>query len=303
MLTVEQWNERVIAMESGRIMDRGTLTKVEPYERDGETYYSFTVGGWGISGKAIDGAPEPKVGDDIVVYGQIGYRAWGIDINGQPLFFMTLAEREAEREAEIARMDREREERFEQERDRLDDDYEALPASLKARIDRFRAGNPNFRKDFEGYEMAGLNGAVELAEACTDPAFGEMLQSLGFKVPSDKVQGKSSYEWTPEDGVEWENTPYNRWRAAMASNTKINGYQYQWEAERLPKLAAADSGNLHGYAMIIARFLLAAQGYDPSIPSEDGIRLLEQYHGAMVPLVGCEAYGCTHTPVEEPAEA
>jgi hypothetical protein len=57
------------------------------------------------------------------------------------------------------------------------------------------------------------------------------------------------------------------------------------EAQK-PALGEGHSGNTHGFAMRLARHLLV----DPE--------LVVSEHGALTPLVGCEAYGCPH-PTEE----
>lgn len=54
----------------------------------------------------------------------------------------------------------------------MDVDYENLPDAFKKRIDRFRANNPDFRFEFESYELFCCMEAVKIAE----------IELLNFKI-------------------------------------------------------------------------------------------------------------------------
>lgn len=285
-LTTEQEYQRWAAIVANQVVRRGAITEIKTYGEDGKTIVSFTMDGWGFGAPLPEGAEMPKAGDQVVVYGEIGRPIWGVDINGAPFFFKTTAEREQERQDMLAKMDVDRRERFEANKTQMDTDYDGLPEVLRRRVDRFRAGNPNFREEFEGYEVAGLKGAVAAWRRCMKDAFGDELKAEGVKVPTADEREKPTYEWSEGSGtLDWENTPENRWLALISLSTKINDYNHRLEERLVPELAEADSGNLHGFALRMAKWLV-----------EGNEEALVYSHGAMVPLVGCVKYGCTHEP-------
>lgn len=111
---------------------------------------------WGSTGTGFhlpDG--EIKVGDTIRIYGsaQLGGRRHGWALNGKLVEWRTPWERLVERVSWLAQYDRDKRERFAKERVQMDARYEALSPKLKARIDRFRSEQADFRIDSEGYEM------------------------------------------------------------------------------------------------------------------------------------------------------
>lgn len=108
--------------------------------------------GWSTD-KADDGAPEPKVGDRITIYGSLGRPIWGIDINGEQVYYKTGEQMHQERLALIAQHDEEKRQRFEIESAQLDEQYGALLPIFQRRIDRFRQTDPNWRVEYEAYEM------------------------------------------------------------------------------------------------------------------------------------------------------
>lgn len=62
-----------------------------------------------------------------------------------------------------------------------------------------------------------------------------------------------------------------------------------WESQKVlvPDLSDGHSGNTFGAACMLARLYLEQP------------ELVLKQHGALTPLVGCEAYGCKHTSIEE----
>jgi hypothetical protein len=114
----------------------------------------------------VQGA-EPKVGDTVRFYGsaQLGGSHHGWALNGEVVEWKTPWERFAERIRWLADYDRRKRENFARSRADLDAKYEALPAPLKARIDRFRRESPTFRVESEAYEMAAVGDAPKIAKA------------------------------------------------------------------------------------------------------------------------------------------
>lgn len=112
---------------------------------------------------------EPKVGDIVTLYTQGFSFIRGIDLNGQQLFYKTDAQLEAHRIKENYRIEKEKEERFAENKEKMDAQYDALPEVFRKRIDRFRSNNPDFRKDYEDYELFCCEQAVLIAETLKTP--------------------------------------------------------------------------------------------------------------------------------------
>lgn len=142
----------------------GTITEVTPYSEGGGWSVAFDEG-W-ICG-VRDVGREPQVGDTLTVYGQFGYQFHGQALNGTVLWYLSPAEEAAERERAQAEQDDRRRAQFEAQRAELDADYDALPPTFRERIDKFRATNPDFRWQFEAYEMMCCRDAVQIATYCS----------------------------------------------------------------------------------------------------------------------------------------
>ena len=67
---------------------------------------------------------------------------------------------------------------FEESRESMDAQYEALPRIFRERLDKFRRNNPDFRWKYEPYELFVCEEAVRIAEELETPdevvAFGKM---------------------------------------------------------------------------------------------------------------------------------
>jgi hypothetical protein len=218
-----------------------------------------------------------RVGDEVTVYFHRGSFVLGMDLRGERLWLQSERETNAEQLLRSARYRREKHETFLRQRDDLDAQYEALPVVFKARIDRRRANNPDFREEFESYELFCCTEAVKLAERA------EFAASVGL---SDEVQEfwgdeeklklaayPSSESWSDpgDDRLRWL-----FWTDAL--NSKAYGYNYKRSVE-VTGLSDGHSGNTHGASYSLARLYLVAPE-----------RVPDQY-GALAPLVGSEAYG------------
>lgn len=131
---------------------------------------------WSISTKEGSGfmirkkwGVEPKVGDIVTLYTKGFSFIRGIDLNGQELFYKTDAQLEAHRIKEKIRMEKEKEEKFVKNKERMDAQYDALPEVFRKRIVRFRSNNPKFRQDYEDYELFCCEQAVIIANALKTP--------------------------------------------------------------------------------------------------------------------------------------
>lgn len=168
---------------------------------------------------------DPKVGDDFTVYGQIGYSFHGQALNGEVLWYKTIEQEEAERQAWLANYEAEKRQRFADNLAQMDADYMELPDAFKRRIDRFRAKADDFRWESEPYEMFCCMQAVILAKwAMEDGA-------------------------TPDQAIE----KIDAWNSI---NSKENDppYDYKAQAEAAPTgWSDQHSGNTHGGAISLAK--------------------------------------------------
>ncbi len=113
-----------------------------------------------------DSAIPPQVGDVIRIYGRgFGYAVRGLFINGQEVYYRTPVEEESHRQEMLRVEQQKRRAAFEANRTILDARYDGLPAVFKKRLDRFRINNPDFRVEFESYELFACDEAIKIAEA------------------------------------------------------------------------------------------------------------------------------------------
>ena len=136
-----------------------TIKKVEK-GKDGWTISTnhstcfFLESKWGV---------KPKAKDNIILYTQGFSLIRGLDINGVNVFYKSDQQLDQEHQEFVDRMNKEKEERFKKEKNALDARFNALPEFFKDRIRRFRTNNPNFRVEFESYEMFCIEEAINIA--------------------------------------------------------------------------------------------------------------------------------------------
>jgi len=167
------------------------IEKVEP-ATGGGTYLTFD-GSTSIHCPPLD--PPPKIGNTVRLYGRgMGYPVRGILIgedhpggeglgliNWRTARYQTAAEHEAQFKADLAETKQKRLEEFETTgRAKLDAQYNSLPDHFKRRIDKFRANNPEFRQEYEGYEMFCCTQAVAFADALKTPEAVEAFYKLPY---------------------------------------------------------------------------------------------------------------------------
>jgi hypothetical protein len=252
-LTIEQAAERQAMICDGNFMD-DTIAKVSEYDPG-----RFTVsqeGGLTFGAFLVPGGMEPpKVGDTYRLYGTtgLGGRVVGGDLRGEPCWFQTQAEVDAEHAEWMEQQTAKKVAEYAQNKDDLQAQYEALDPDLKFRIDRFVENCPeDWWVEFGGYEMFALQMADAIATKAKE---------------SDDPQGAVEF---------FRALPYGDQHEILADLVDIG----------------ASSGNQFGYSCLVAHFLTMS-------PGEDRAGLLRWGHGAMVPLVGCEGYGCRQPTDEE----
>lgn len=144
--------------------------------------------GCGISFQA-DGV-EPKVGDTIRLYGRgLGYPVRGIFINGKKAYYRTPAEEEDHHAEQVAEMQRKERADFEEHRAELDAKFDALPEVFRRRIERFRSNNPDFRWEFEKYELFCCEQALLMAAALKTPEAVQEFAKKGWAEQKAAVPG------------------------------------------------------------------------------------------------------------------
>ncbi len=165
-----------------------TITDV----RESEDWFEISQDGMCCGLKKKYGV-TPKVGDKLTVHTKGGTFGTirGMDLNGSRIFWKTDEELEQERLEWLANNEREKKERFEKNKAQMDADYEALPDAFKKRIDRFRANNPDFRVEFESYELFCCMEAVKIANACQTPEKVQEFKILNWEEQTEMVEGLS----------------------------------------------------------------------------------------------------------------
>lgn len=141
--------------------------RIREVQRHNDGWSITRENGWGnfISDEDNPNGIEPKVGDMCRVYGSIGRPIYGIDINGEEVFWLTPLEREARRSALLAKWDREKCERYEKERPINDAKIANLPEPLRIRMERFRKQDDDGDSRLsESYEIFCCEQAAWLAE-------------------------------------------------------------------------------------------------------------------------------------------
>jgi len=112
----------------------------------------------------------PRAGMMARFYGKgFGYFVRGVTICWTPIFYRTPEEADQDHKNWCKKNDREKARNLKKNLKSMDADYNSLPEVFKKRIDRFREANPNFRRDFEGYEMFTIKEAIKIANAVKDP--------------------------------------------------------------------------------------------------------------------------------------
>lgn len=180
-------------------------------ERD-DGYEVLRDDGWSFYlAKQYDDAPHgvvPKAGDIARFYGRgIGSSVRGVTVwdgaEWRTVYYRTEQEERDKFAAEQLVRDTEREHAFENGgRAALDAQYETLPDVFKQRIDRFRANNPDFRVEYEGYEMFCCTEAVKLATYLATPERMAHYTSLATQETFSSDNARWHREWEEQKAID-----------------------------------------------------------------------------------------------------
>lgn len=172
-----------------------------------------------LYGRTLREPIVPNVGDRMRLYGSFGHEVEGIQINDAVVFYRDQAQREAHRRRWLEDHDARQRREFALSKPKLDADFDALPDVLKARIQRFRDENPDFRVKDESYELFVCTEAVKIADSLAGLVGGET------PTPADVIKAFHDKPW-------------------------------QEQKQLVPALDEGHSGNTFGGACMLARALM-----------------------------------------------
>lgn len=203
--------------------------------------------GWslGVDTSGVDLA----IGTDVLYWGRgLGYSVRGLAVGHHVFWYRTEHEQAANEQAERENREAQQKAEFDAQREAHDRRYDELPDAFKARVDRFRAANPDFRWQFEAYEVMCCRDALKIASYCSVNRLADVA-----------------------DGQE-----------PTAADNVLAFQRLPWDEQKAAGIDPGHSGNSFGFACRLAYLWVTDPGR------------VEFEHGALVPLVGCKAYGCTH---------
>lgn len=197
-LTDEQVRERAAMLADPYQVEEGIVVDVTVRD-DGVVSVTWNetglgAGGWSLSFPYPDQAIRPiEIGDRIRVLGRIGRPFHGVDINYEPLFFITEEEMQARLERSRVELDERRKREFSEKEAELDASFATLPEVFRDRIEKFRLTKPDWRWQYESYEMSACVDAVKIASTLE----GEVVsQALSNNELWDKIKEITDLSWS-----------------------------------------------------------------------------------------------------------
>ncbi len=141
-----------------------TIDKVKQYE-DGAWQVSFD----GSTSFLIpaDSPVTPKPGMAMRQYGKgFGYSVRGVDLDGVEVYYRTEDGQDALHKRQVEESKAQKRKEYEEKREEFEERVNALPDEFRKRILKFREANPEFRWEFEPYELFTCEEAVKIAAHC-----------------------------------------------------------------------------------------------------------------------------------------
>lgn len=157
------------------------ISKIKNVSKWDGGWYSITLeNGWGFG---LDPKYNyiPKIGDIIKLHTINVTTIRGLDVNGINIYYKSDEQLEIERTEWLDNHEKEKQQRFLDHKEKMDEDYNSLPDVFKKRIDKFRNNNPRFRIDYEEYEVFCCKEAIKIAEYCKTPEKVEEFSNLKWK--------------------------------------------------------------------------------------------------------------------------
>jgi hypothetical protein len=199
---------------------------------------------------------KPKVGDITRFYGK-GCSVRGLDINGVSCFYQSEEQQRACHLKQLAKWEYEEKADFKKNKTSFDQRYQNLPKVFQQRISRFRANNPDFRWQYESYELFCCEQAMVIVKA--------VRKRLKNAASKKNLTASEFNKIRPDTRKLILNKLYN--------------LPYQKQLEAISGLDDGHSGNSFGCSMVLAELYL----YYPSY--------VVKLHGALSSLVGSQKYG------------
>lgn len=224
------------------------------------------VDGWSMM--VPDQGYDPPAQTVVRFFGDVGHPIRGVILlppGDAPFvcYYRTPDEEARRRQTALDATHREDAAKLQRERGARDARWAALPPEFRARLVRFTAGNPNFRRDYEEYELFVCEQAMVIVEA---------LRAKGVATGYD-VRAFAQLDWAAQEAFV---------DAALGRVVTGEPTRPGEDAPTASRLSADHSGNTLGMACRLAHWMVV----NPSMVVKE--------HGALVALVGCAEYGCTH---------
>ena len=106
----------------------------------------------------------PKKGDIARFYGKgFGYMVRGVDVAGQTVYYRSEKQSEDDRKKQVALDKAKRKKEYLKSAPETHKRVDALPNEFKDRINYFRSRNPDWKYEFEGYELFTCEQAVAIS--------------------------------------------------------------------------------------------------------------------------------------------
>ena len=141
------------------------------------------------TGEPVD--PLPAAGTTARMYGKgFGYPVRGLYVNGQRVFYRTPEQEKQKHRDWCAEQKREKRAAFEANREEMDRRFAALPEIFQRRIQKFRDTNPEFRWEYEGYEMFCCEQAVIYARMFPTVEELSAFHKLPWEQQAAKFEGE-----------------------------------------------------------------------------------------------------------------
>lgn len=151
--------------ENDNQFEECSLNQVEDH---GDGYTFSTESGCIAVDKAGDF--EPKVGMKVRFYGKgFGFPVRGIFVNGHKFYYRTEAEEEQRHQNWVRDSNNKKKAEFEANKKETDRRVAALPEVYQRRLNKFRTANPDFRWNYEPYELFCCEQSLVLADALKTP--------------------------------------------------------------------------------------------------------------------------------------
>lgn len=128
--------------------------------------------------KKLIGGISPKTGDIVTLHTYGGSFIRGMDINSKPIYYKTDEDLEKDAEAFREQEKKRKQASFEKNKPTLDRLFSLLPKLLQHRIEMFRTFVPNYRAEWEMYELTAVFLGYKVYLNCKAQSYDEFCQKV-----------------------------------------------------------------------------------------------------------------------------